>query len=133
MSTHTLSTFLGSLIVALVLSGCNTSDSATVPGTYRGLYFGCSEAIVINRNGFFTQTLAYSSASFTNTGSWKFEVQRAQQKVVFSPFLVAVDTRNAISFNPPERFSLYDGDWIPDRGRIEFRAEARYFVERGDR
>lgn len=122
------------ITVALLASSCGkpSGGSAPSPGTYRGSYLGCSEVIVLNSNGFFTQTLNYPSASFTNTGSWKFEIRRAQNKVVFDQFLVAVDTINETSFNPPKMFSFYDGDWVHDRKRIEFRVESRYFVERMD-
>jgi hypothetical protein len=76
--------------------------------------------------------IAFANANYTNKGSWNFERRRMQDKVVFDPFLVAVDTmaRPPVLMNPPKEFSFYDGDWVPSRNRIEFRMEAHYFVVR---
>jgi hypothetical protein len=134
MNTHVFKTAFTVFAFALAMLGCGKRDgtATAIPGTYRGSYLGCSEQIILSSSGHFTQTLSYSSASFTNTGSWKYELRRAQDKVVFDRFLVAVDTANSASFNPPKMFGFYDGDWVAERKRIEFRVESGYFVERRD-
>ena len=119
-------------------AGCGQSGShkSPAPGSFKGAYLGCSETITLNPDGSFTQTILFPGSSFTNSGSWNFEVRgkglAKQDKVVFSRFLVAVDTSvdPPAPLNPPKEYSFYDGDWLPAKDRIEFRAEARYFVQR---
>jgi hypothetical protein len=140
MSRHPLQ-FAVVMLAALLCvtgSGCGQSGSHKLPkpGIFKGAYFGCSETIILNSDGSFLQTLVFPGSSFTNSGSWSFETRGTglakQDKVVFSRFLVAVDTSvdPPAGLNPPKEYNFYDGDWIPDRDRIEFRAEARYFVQR---
>lgn len=120
--------------LGVVGAGCGQSGSDKPPtaGSFKGAYLGCSETIILNSDGSFTQTLAFANATYTNSGSWNFETRRMQAKVVFSRFLVAVDTsvNPPAPLNPPKEYSFYDGDWVPSSDRIEFRPEARYFVER---
>src|SRR6266498_1829253 len=85
--------------LGVIGAGCGPSGSnkPPMPGSFKGAYLGCYETIVLNSDGSFTQTLAFPNATYTNSGSWKFEIRRMQAKVVFNKFLVAVDT----SVNPP--------------------------------
>jgi hypothetical protein len=133
MNQHTLSMILAAALGAGG-TGCGQSGSKTapMPGTFKGAYLGCSETINLNSDGSFTQTLAFANGAYTNSGSWNFETRRMQPKVVFSRFLVAVDTsvNPPKPLNPPKEYSFYDGDWILSSERIEFRPEAHYFVQR---
>ena len=124
--------FLVVLCVAGAGCGQSGSNKPPMPGSFKGAYLGYSETIILNSDSSFTQTLAFANTSYTNSGSWSFEIRRMQAKVVFSRFLVAVDTsvNPPAPLNPPKQYSFYDGDWVSSSDRIEFRPEARYFVQR---
>lgn len=123
---------LTTLGVAFTGCGQSGSNKPPLPGSFKGSYLGCSETITLNSDGSFRQTLAIANATYTNSGSWRFEIRKMQAKIVFSRLLVAVDTSVSppAPQNPPKEYSFYDGDWISGNDRIEFRPEARYFVQR---
>lgn len=135
MSQHPLQLAM-IMFAALCVTGAGCGQSGSnkppMPGSFKGAYLGCSETITLNPDGSFTQTIVFPGSSFTNSGSWNFEFRKMQAKIIFHRFLVAVDTSvdPPASLNPPTEYGSYTADWLPDKDRIEFRAEARYFVQR---
>ena len=125
-------------VICIAGLGCRraSADAGPVAGTYKGHYEGCTEVIMLKSDGTFSQTIKFKDRIYKNKGKWKYEIRPSglswQNKVSFFPFLVAVDTDKQTAFDPPVKYLLYDGDWVQEDNRIEFRAEFQYWVQKSD-
>ena len=115
------------LVGMLCFDGCEVPKPSDFEGSYSFRSDEVQETLDLKPNGAFAQKLTIDGNTFTAVGEWVIEKPRG---IKLRDFLVRFDTSSGKTIKPPQKYGAYIGYWNPQRRRIVFDDEGKYFLDR---
>jgi len=113
-------------VAALSLNGCDSASRHDLEGSYAFRAGDVQETLELKPDGAFAQKITIDGNAFTGAGEWVFEKPRG---IKLRDFLVRFDTSSGKTIDPPQKYGAYLGFWNPQRKRIVFDNEGKYFLD----